>query len=264
MATTKPILLELPIEQLRRGIYQPRTCFEANELEELAQSIRQAGLLQPIVVRPLSETAGYEIIAGERRWRAAQLAGLDTVPCLVNQFSDEQALEATTIENISRVDLNPIEEARAYQRFIDEFGYVHEEIAAAVGKSRAKITNMLRLLNLSDNVQTLLMDGRLSEGHGKLLAALPAQYQQQLAQTCVKQQWSVRQLERAIKQQANHPNGTTDTTAVNIKALEKSLSDHLGSTVHIQYQGKAGTLQIDFHDLDILDGILQKMRYQKT
>jgi len=181
----KPILKQLSLDQLMRGEYQPRRHFDATELQELADSIKTTGgLLQPIVVRPLTKNK-YEIIAGERRWRAAQLAGFHEVSCLVNEFTDEEALQASIIENINRADLNPIEEAEAYQRLIEEFGYLHEQIATAVGKSRTSITNALRLLKLHPKVQEFLIQKKLTEGHGKILAGLDLTQQLKLAENCI-------------------------------------------------------------------------------
>ncbi len=259
---TKSALKTISIEKLSRGRYQPRREFDPELLAELAQSIQAAGLLQPLVVRPLGDSQ-YEIVAGERRWRAAQLAGLGEISCLVRDFSDEQAAEAATIENINRVDLNPIEEARAYQRMIDEFGYLHEEIAATVGKSRAKISNTLRLLRLEPRVQDLLTSGAIKDGHGKALAGLPEKYQFDIAEKCAKGSWSVRKLEQAIKKfqdklRAHKPVNINDP---NRRALEKKLSDHVGCTVKIDEIAGKGHVQIHFQNNDILQGILQKMGF---
>jgi ParB family chromosome partitioning protein len=199
MAKARPILQFLSIDLLVRGKYQPRRHFDSAQLQELAESIKTTGgLLQPIVVRPINSNQ-YEIVAGERRWRAAQLAGLNDVSCLVSHYTDEQALQASIIENISRADLNPIEEAQAYQRLIDEFQYLHDEVAAAVGKSRTSITNVLRLLKLDPRVQELLIHGKLSEGHGKILAGLPISAQFQLAELSIQKGWSVRKIEAEAK-----------------------------------------------------------------
>ena len=192
-------LKQIAIDCLSRGKFQPRRVFAQAALQELADSIKSSGLIQPIVVRPIDEQH-YEIVAGERRWRAAQLAGLDYVTCLVKSFNDEQTAAVSTIENVQREDLNPIEEAKAYQRLIDDFSYLHEEVAAMVGKSRARITNSLRLLRLDEAVQQLLIDGDLSEGHGKAIAGLSLPLQRELAMAAVKQGWSVRKLEQHVKQ----------------------------------------------------------------
>ena len=199
MQKRRPSLQQIGIDLLVRGKYQPRQHFDPIKLQELADSIKSTGgLLQPIVVRPIGANK-YEIVAGERRWRAAQLAGLTDISCLVYPYSDEQTLQASIIENISRADLNPIEEAQAYQRLIDEFLYLHEEVAASVGKSRTAITNSLRLLKLDARVQKLLIMGDLSEGHGKILAGLPPHQQYELAERCVQKGWNVRKIEAEVK-----------------------------------------------------------------
>lgn len=263
MQKIKAELRQLPVEFLQRGKYQPRRQFTQEQLEELAQSIRENGLVQPIVVRLLAENC-YEIVAGERRWRAAQLAQLDTVLCLINHYTDEQAAAVTTIENIQRENLNPIEEAMAYQRLLDEFHYIHDEIAAIVGKSRAKITNSLRLLKLDQRIQTLLIEGCLSEGHGKILAGLPENKQYLLAQDCVSKAWSVRQLEQVVKKLETADHASTNNEVSNITYLARKLGDHMGCKVDIDFnQGtRQGKLIIDFHNLDALEGILQKMKFK--
>lgn len=258
---SKPQLLNIPIDLLHRGQYQPRREFDAQALQELADSIRSAGLIQPIVVRPRTAT-DYEIIAGERRWRAAQLIGLDTVPCLINSYSDEQAAAVSTIENINRVDLNPIEEAFAYQRLIDEFNYVHDEVAAIVGKSRAKITNSLRLLKLDQTIQQLLIEKRLTEGHGKVLAGLPTQLQREIAKKALSYEWSVRRIEQEIKKLNSKDESITEESA-NIFALERALGNHLGCPIQINFEDGKGKLTVDFHNLEIFEGILQKIGYVK-
>ncbi len=263
MIRTKPTLVELSIERLQRGEYQPRRAFESGALEELAASIKSAGLLQPIVVRPLGG-GEYEIIAGERRWRAAQLAGLQHVSCLVNEYTDEQAAQATAIENINRVDLNPIEEAQAYQRLIEEFAYLHEEVAAAVGKSRAKITNLLRLLKLDKRVQDLLVKESLSEGHGKVIAGLEASLQYPIAKACVDNQWSIRQVTQAAKKAILRAEAATiNPDDPNVQALAKALSEHVGSPTRIQMSKPGrGELKIEFHDEAVLRGIFEKLGFK--
>ncbi len=166
MNTLDQTIKAIPIEQLVRGKYQPRRHFDKKALEELAQSIRTNGLIQPIVVRPIAKQQ-YEIIAGERRWRAVQLAGMHNIECVIRDLTDTEAIEASTIENLQREDLNPIEEATAFQRLADDFHYTHEEIAATIGKSRARVSNVIRLLKLDTSVQQLLIDGLLNEGHVK-------------------------------------------------------------------------------------------------
>ena len=255
---SKPELQDIAIHALQPGRYQPRSAFDETQLQELADSIRAAGLLQPIIVRPVTSNS-YEIVAGERRWRAAQLGGLKTVTCLVNQYTDEQAAEVATIENINRVDLNPLEEARAYQRLIDEFGYLHEEVAAAIGKSRAKISNCLRLLKLSPQVQQLIAQGELSEGHGKALAGLSVPMQRQFVAKVQRYHWSVRKLEQAIK--ASSEQTATVEKDVNILALEQGLAQLIGCQTQIDFQQGKGQLTIDFHNLDVLQGLLKRLGY---
>jgi len=240
-----------------RGRYQPRRHFNPTQLQELADSIRSTGgLLQPIVVRPMAGNQ-FEIVAGERRWRAAQLAGLSEISCLVSHYTDEQALQAAIIENINRASLNPIEEAQAFQRLIDEFQYLHEEVAAAVGKSRTAITNALRLLKLDPRIQELLISEQLSEGHGKILAGLSESQQFPLAQRCVEKGWSVRKIESEAKKllsSTDHQNTYSDP---NIKHLEIALSDHVGNQVKIDCEDRGGGfVKIRFNNVDELEGHL--------
>jgi len=262
-ATSKKPKAELkliPIEHLQRGKYQPRKEFDPEALQELADSLQSTGLLQPIIVRPLNDR-DYEIIAGERRWRAAQLAGWSEINCLINRFSDAQAAEAAAIENIIRVDLNPIEEANAYQRLVDEFGYIHDEIAIAVGKSRVKITNTLRLLKLDPSLQQFIINHQLSEGHGKTLAALSLPIQRELAQKCLAYHWNVRKLELEVKKlsQASTENSVLKKDA-NLAYLEKIVSDKIGCRTSIDFDTNRGSLKIEFSNLDILDGLLKKLK----
>ncbi len=255
------VLQQIPIDQLVRGRYQPRQHFDEGQLMELASAIKTTnGLLQPIVVRPVGSNS-YEIIAGERRWRAAMLAGLDSVSCIIRDYSDQEALEAAIIENVSRADLNPIEEANAYQHLMTDFNYTHEEIAVAVGKSRATITNTLRMLKLDQRVQSLLIEGGLSEGHGKILAALPDYLQVELAERIVKQGWSVRKIEQEVKKRLGTSEAKDVSKDINIKALENALSDHVGCQVKINYESQQGTLAINFHNLDVLEGLFTKMGF---
>jgi ParB family transcriptional regulator, chromosome partitioning protein len=261
VSNKKPILLDIAIDQIQRGEYQPRKHFDQTALEELAQSIKSTGLLQPIVVRPLTDTR-YEIIAGERRWRAVQIAGHDTISCLVKRFSDEQAAEAAAIENINRVNLNPIEEAKAYQRLIDDFGYIHDEIAAALGKSRVAITNALRLLKLVTDIQDLIIEGRLSEGHGKVLASLEAGKQRELAHKALARGWSVRKIEQEIKKLQHDKKESSLKKEANIKHLERVMSDQVGCKTTIDFEDGKGQLKIDFRNIDVLQGILQRLGYE--
>lgn len=262
MIKSKPLLQQLSVDQLTRGKYQPRRHFDQTQLQELADSIKTTGgLLQPIIVRPLKE-GRYEIVAGERRWRAAQLAGLQDVSCLVSNYSDEQALQAAIIENINRSDLNPIETAEAYQRLIDEFQYLHEEVAAATGKSRTTITNALRLLKLDPYVKELLSTGQLTEGHGKILAGLPLEHQRILAERCHQKNWSVRKIELEAKK-LQQPIEDSPYSDPNIKHIETALSDHIGNEVKINCEDRGGGyIQIRFNNIDELEGQFELLGFK--
>lgn len=264
MIKAKPLLQQLSVDLLIRGKYQPRQHFDLTQLQELADSIKtMGGLLQPIIVRPLG-TGKYEIVAGERRWRAAQLAGLMEVNCLVTQYTDEQALQASVIENINRTDLNPIEEAKAYQRLIDEFNYLHEEVAAAVGKSRTTITNALRLLKLDARVQQFLIVEKLSEGHGKILAGVPMQYQYALAEQSIQKGWSVRKIETEAKKLLEPQDKNNPYSDPNVKHLEVALAEHMGNQVNIQYEDRGGGyVRIRFNNIDELEGHFQKIGFKE-
>lgn len=256
------MLKQISIEQIVRGKYQPRRHFDPKQLEELAHSIKKTGgLLQPILVRPLKDNQ-YEIIAGERRWRACQLAGLNEISCLVKHYTNEEALQAAIIENINRADLNPIEEAEAYQRLIDEFHYVHEDIAAAVGKNRTTITNALRLLKLDNRVQALLISGELSEGHGKILAGVPLNQQYGFAELCIQKNWTVRKIEQEIKKRGNTHPIDHPYTDPNLKRLETTLSDHIGNAVQLNYEDQGGGyVKIRFNNIDELEGFFEKLKF---
>lgn len=263
MIKRKSILQQIGIDLLVRGKYQPRQQFDPIKIEELAESIQSTGgLLQPLVVRPLP-AGKYEIVAGERRWRAAQRAGLSEISCLISEITDEQALQASIIENISRTDLNPIEEAMAYQRLIDEFDYLHEEIAASVGKSRTAITNSLRLLKLDMKVQRLLIEGKLSEGHGKILASLPHAQQLMLAERCAQKGWNVRRIEAEAKKLQPHTNEVeSNYSDNNIRHLEVALSEHVGNKVKIDCEEKGGGyVRIRFNNIDELEGHFKKIGF---
>jgi ParB family chromosome partitioning protein len=259
----KRTLQLIPIELLRRSQYQPRQHFDPEKLRELADSILSTGgLLQPIVVRPTTQNQ-YEIVAGERRWRAAQLAGLAEVSCIVCNYTDEQAFQAAIVENINRADLNPIEEAQAYQRLIDEFHYLHDEVAASVGKSRTAITNSLRLLKLEPHVQALLISEQLSEGHGKILAGLPLQHQLELAKQCAQKNWNVRKLEAEAKALHHKPATDGPYSDVNINRLETALSEHIGNRVSIEYEERGGgQVRIRFNNIDELEGHFQRLGFK--
>jgi ParB family chromosome partitioning protein len=263
MPKSKPILQFISVDLLVRGKYQPRRHFDSEQLQELADSIKTTGgLLQPIIARPL-QNGKFEIIAGERRWRASQLAGINEVSCLVSSYTDEQALQASIIENINRADLNPIEEAEAYQRLIDEFQYLHDEVAAAVGKSRTSITNALRLLKLDARVQQLLITTQLSEGHGKILAGILLSDQYELAERCIQKRWSVRKLEAEAKKLQQPVSNTGAYSDANIKHLETALADHIGNRVQIDCEDRGGGfVKIRFNNIDELEGHFERMGFK--
>lgn len=253
--TTK--LNQLPIEKIVRGKYQPRKHMDSAALQELAESIKAQGIIQPIVVR-LLDSGDYEIIAGERRWRAAQLAGLDKVPVVIKEVPDEAAIAMALIENIQREDLNPIEEAVALQRLLDEFGLTHQQAAEAVGKSRTTVTNFLRLLTLNEDVKALLAQGKLEMGHAKVLLALTGSRQSQVAKLVALKGLTVRETEQLVKASLD-PTPTVSKKPVDpdIRRLENELSDKLAAKTKLHHQpnGK-GKLVIQYNSLDELEGIL--------
>lgn len=255
-------LRNVPIEFMQRGRYQPRRDMQPEALEELANSIRSQGIMQPIVVRPI-DGGRYEIIAGERRWRACQLAGLDTVPALIREVPDESAAAMALIENLQREDLNPMEEALAMVRLQKEFELTHAEIAQLVGKSRTTITNLLRLTGLREEVQTLLENGDIEMGHGRALLGLPQDEQSAAASTVVSRGLSVRQTEALVRRLVDEKTSNKPTKALDpdIKQLQESLSERLGSPVAIQHSAKGrGTVSIKYSSLDELDGILNHIK----
>jgi ParB family chromosome partitioning protein len=251
----------LPVGSLQPGRYQPRTRMDAGSLHELAASIRAQGIMQPILVRPVAEDR-YEIIAGERRWRAAQMAGLDEVPVLVREIPDEAALAMSLIENIQRENLNPLEEAAGLQRLIDEFGMSHQEAADAIGRSRPAASNLLRLLQLPEPVQGLLMDGRIDMGHARALLPLPKASQLQLAARVAEKGYSVRETERLVAREISPP--TRPARAApdrDILQLQEELSDRIGAQVTVRAdRSGSGTVTIRFGSLDQLDGIIERLR----
>lgn len=256
---------ELPVDRLRPGKYQPRTRMDQASLAELSASIKTQGIVQPILVRAVDATPGaerYEIVAGERRWRAAQLAGLHEVPVLVRNIPDEQALAIALIENIQREDLNPLEEALGLQRLIDEFKLTHQEAANAVGRSRPAASNLLRLLQLSHPVQELLLDNKLDMGHARALLPLAQAQQVQLAQVIVQKKLSVRDAERLVQKQLNPGVKTAPPKPDrDLLRLEEELSDNLGTTVNIRATKKgSGKLTIEFSNLEQLEGVLSRLR----
>jgi ParB family chromosome partitioning protein len=254
-------LQSLPVASLRPGKYQPRTRMDPGSLEELAASIKAQGVMQPILVRPLGDDA-YEIIAGERRRRAAQIAELDVVPCLVREIPDEAALAMSLIENIQRENLNPLEEAGGIQRLIDEFGMTHQQAADAVGRSRPAASNLLRLLNLAAPVQELLMAGDIDMGHARAVLALDAASQIQVAHQVAARGFSVRDTERLVHRMLNpRANRGRPAPDRDLLRLEEEIADVLGATVKIRANRKgAGEVSIRFGNLDQLDGLLARLR----
>ena len=259
-------LQRLPIDLLQRGKYQPRIDMRQETLQELAESIKAQGVVQPIVVRPISEaTAGqprrYEIIAGERRWRAAQLAGLHEIPAVIRQVPDSAAIAMALIENIQREDLNPLEEARSLDRLITEFEMTHATAAEAVGRSRAAVSNLLRLLELTDEVKQLVEQREIEMGHARALLGLENRRQQsEVAALVAKKKLSVRETEALVKRLVTQPSSSEDpvtTRDANIRKLETDLSEKLGAKVQLQHSSSGkGKLVISYHTLDELDGIL--------
>jgi ParB family transcriptional regulator, chromosome partitioning protein len=252
----------LPVEKLRPHPGQPRTRFDDAKLEELAQSIASHGILQPLLVRRRGE--GFEIIAGERRWRAAQRAGLQEVPVVVRELSDSVALEQSLIENIQREDLDAIEEARAFDNLLAEHGYTQERLATSVGKDRSTIANSLRLLKLPAAVQRMVSEGELSMGHARALLALPEDRILPAAREVIARALSVRATEQMVKKLSEGKSNDAPPPAPvnpNVQALETSLSQNLGSTVRVKTRrgGKSGSIEIRFHDLDELDRLIERL-----
>ena len=258
-------LRELPIDLLQRGKYQPRIDMREETLAELAESIRAQGIVQPIVVRPLRDggpgEVRYEIIAGERRWRAAQMAGLDVVPAVVRDIPDEAAVAVALIENIQREDLNPLEEARSLKRLIEEFDMTHAQAAEAVGRSRVTVSNLLRLLELPEAVRMMLERRELDMGHARaLLGVTSPSVQLELANKIRKEGWSVRDTEKAIRKLSGRaeqrPAANDGPKDPNVRRLEAELSERLGAAVSIEHGRGGGRVVIRYHSLDELDGIV--------
>lgn len=263
-------LRHIPIELLRRGRYQPRADIRQDTLDDLANSIRAQGIVQPIVARPISHTDGvqhYEIVAGERRWRAAQMAGLDEIPAMVRDIPDETAVAMSLIENIQRENLNPLEEARALDRLIREFDLTHAEAAEAIGRSRAAVSNLLRLQDLSDKVKAMLESRQLEMGHARALLAISSAVQQlDAARQVVKKGLSVRETEQLVKRMldtAGKPKAVKPAVVPNadIRRLEIEVSEKIGAKVHVNHTKKgSGKLVISYNSLDELDGILKHIK----
>ncbi len=249
---------QLPVDVIRRGKYQPRTHIEAESLEELADSIRAQGVVQPIVVRPVGGEQ-YEIIAGERRWRASQLAGLHEVPAVIRQVPDQAAMAMALIENIQREDLNPMEEALALQRLITEFELTHQMAAEAVGRSRAAVTNLLRLFDLNEDVKQLVQSGALEMGHARALLGLQGVEQSEAARQVAARGLSVRETEQLVRkaQQPAASRSAAPPVDADIRRLQEELAERLGASIKFQQGAKGkGKLIIHYNNLDELEGIL--------
>ena len=248
----------LAVTFLQPGKYQPRSHMDQASLAALAESIKAQGVMQPIIVRPVS-SGRYEIIAGERRWRAAKIAGLTEVPTLIRQVKDESALAMSLIENIQREDLNPLESAQGIQRLITEFGMTHQTAGEALGSSRSAVSNLLRLLNLSKPVQDLMMQGKIDMGHGRALLVLPGVQQLEIANIIVNKQLSVRETEKLVNQRDHPPVKQVVNEDRDLLRLQESVSEKLGAQVVIKAKKNgAGNLVIHYSSLDQLDGILAK------
>ena len=256
-------LRQLPLDRIQPGKFQPRQVFDEERLAELAASIKSQGLIQPIVVRAIG-AARYEIIAGERRWRAAKLAGLSEIPVVLREAPDSAVVAMSLIENIQREELTPLEEAHALQRLIAEFKHTHQQVADAIGRSRASVSNLLRLLDLPDEIKRLLDEHRLDMGHARALATLDAALAIGLARRAVAHGWSVRELEEAVRHAQSATSGSAKKPVArdaDIVALERELSEKLAARVSIQHaRGGRGKLVIGYHSLDELDGILERIR----
>jgi ParB family chromosome partitioning protein len=263
-------LREVAVDLLERGRFQPRRDMREESLTELADSIRAQGVVQPIVVRPTARRSAtgercYEIVAGERRWRAAQLVGLDKVPTVVRELSDQEALAIALIENIQRENLNPIEEASSLRRLVDEFGLTHAEAAAAVGRSRVAVSNLLRLLELPAFVRQQLESGELDMGHARAILGLSSAEQQvALAKRAAAGGWSVRATEKAVRKMLDEgrakPKTRRQSKDPDIARLETDLSDRLGAKVLLEHGQRGGRILIHYHSLDELDGILEHIK----
>ncbi len=270
-----PRLVDLPIDSIMPNQHQPRVHFDEESMSELAVSIRQIGVLQPVLVRPVGDSA-YELVAGERRWRAARRAGLAVIPAIVRNTDDLGLVERALVENLHRQDLTPLEEAAAYQQLVEDFELTHEQVANRVGKSRSAVTNTLRLMSLPPGIQHLLADGRLSAGHARALLGTPDRtLQEQLARQAVAENWSVRILEEVIRERGESTSTVTRlptrvadgaglTPATRLRApglleLEELLAEHLQTRVGVTMGSKRGKVVIDFADLEDLERIYHVM-----
>jgi ParB family chromosome partitioning protein len=261
--TTDDRLQTLPLDTIRPGKYQPRTRMDEASLDDLAASIRAQGVIQPVVVREVG-LGEYELIAGERRWRAARRAGLTEVPAVIRAVADEAALAMALIENIQRQELDPLEEAQGIKRLIDEFGLTHESAAAAVGRSRSAVSNLLRLLALPEPIQQMVHEGRLEMGHARALLPLPAARQMALAEEAVEEGWSVREVERRAQlvPAAVEPRAPKRVDP-DVARLAEALAQKLGARVGISHRANGGgRISIDYTSLDELDGLLEKFEVE--
>ncbi|WP_275271719.1 ParB/RepB/Spo0J family partition protein [Limnobacter sp. P1] len=258
-------VMTLPLGKLQAGKYQPRSRMDESSLMELAESIKSQGIMQPILVRPIG-SGKYEIIAGERRFRASKLAGLEEVPVLVRAVPDESALAMALIENIQREDLNPLEEALGVQRLIREFNLTHEDAARAIGRSRSATSNMLRLLNLAEPVQTMLLAGDIEMGHARALLALTAAEQIACANEVVNKRLSVRETEKLVNDWASDGDrsATKPKQTADVRRLEEGLADWLASAVQLKANANGkGSVTIKFNNLDELDGVLERIGFPR-
>jgi len=255
-------LRELPLDLISPGPFQPRSIFDADRLEELAESIRHQGIIQPVVVRSTGDRQ-YELIAGERRWRAAQLAGLEKIPAIVRDVPDEIVIAMALVENIQREDLNPIEEATALRRLVDEFQMTHQQAGEAVGRSRSAVSNLLRLLELSAEVRELVDARHLEMGHARALLTLEPALQAQAAREVVNKELSVRQTEQLVRRMKNPPQRKQQLLDPDVQRLQDKLSEKLCARVKLQpYAGGKGKMIIAYNSADELEGILEQMGLQ--
>lgn len=250
-------LRHLNLHQIRPNPYQPRAQFEPAKLEQLAQSIRSNGVIQPIVVRPVDNH--FQLVAGERRWRAAERAGLSTIPALVHSLSNQKALELSLIENIQRADLSAIEEANAYRLLLEEFSLSQQAIAQRVGRSRSSVANTLRLLRLADSVQRLVIEGQLSGGHARALLPLPAKKQQVLAQQAIAQGWSVRQIERRVRALLQRQKGVARRVDPNVAAAAQQLEVAWQTPVRIEKRRRGGQIIFHYASEEELEGLFSHL-----
>lgn len=258
--------VSLPISQVEPGLNQPRKRFDPDSLSELADSIRIHGVIQPLTVRRLS-SGYYQIIAGERRWRAAKQAGLDEIPAVIIEADDRKVMELGLIENLQREDLNPAEEARGYQTLMAEYGLTQEQVAQRMGKSRPAVTNALRLLNLPEDLMALVEDGSLSAGHARALLGAPNQtLQRQAAKAVLEKGLSVRQTEalvKALQKEKKEKPQEDNVLSIYLADIEKNLGSQLGRKVHIQHKGKKGKVELEYYSEDDLDALLRLLQYSQ-